>query len=339
MEDQRDNPNIIGSEIIIYQTEDGYTKIDVKFEDETVWLTQAQLCELYQTSKSNISEHIKHIFEEEELDEESVVRKFRTTAADGKNYNTIYYNLDMIISLGYRIKSVIATRFRQWATKRLKEYMIKGFTIDDERLKGNGGGNYWKELLDRIRDIRSSEKVLYRQVLDLYATSVDYNPHSEESVRFFKIVQNKLHYAAHGHTAAEVIYQRADVEKPFMGLTTFPGEQPRKEDVLIAKNYLNEKELKILNNLVSGYFDFAEIQAIKRSPMYMSDYIHHLDLILSTTGEQVLQNTGTISHEQAKQKALGEYQKYHVKTLSPVEEAYFDSIKKLTAETKKKKKK
>lgn len=211
--------------------------------------------------------------------------------------------------------------------------------MDDKRLKEMGGGGYWYELLNRIRDIRSSEKVLYRQVLDLYATSVDYDPKADESIRFFKIVQNKLHYAAHGHTAAEVIFERADAEKPFMGLTTFPGEQPRKEDVLIAKNYLNEKELKILNNLVSGYFDFAEIQAIKRSPMYMSDYIHHLDLILSTTGEQVLQNTGTISHEQAKQKALGEYQKYHVKTLSPVEKAYFDSIKKLTAETKKKKKK
>ena len=207
MEDQRDNPNIIGSEIIIYQTEDGYTKIDVKFEDETVWLTQAQLCELYQTSKSNISEHIKHIFEEEELDEESVVRKFRTTAADGKNYNTIHYNLDMIISLGYRVKSKIATNFRRWAAERLKEYMIKGFTMDDERLKNLGGGNYWKELLDRIRDIRSSEKVMYRQVLDLYATSVDYDPKSSESIAFFKMVQNKLHYAAHGHTAAEVIYE------------------------------------------------------------------------------------------------------------------------------------
>ena len=223
--------------------------------------------------------------------------------------------------------------------RKMKEYLIKGFAMDDKRLKEMGGGGYWYELLNRIRDIRSSEKVLYRQVLDLYATSVDYDPKADESIRFFKIVQNKLHYAAHGHTAAEVIFERADAEKPFMGLTTFPGEQPRKEDVLIAKNYLNEKELKILNNLVSGYFDFAEIQAIKRSPMYMSDYIHHLDLILSTTGEQVLQNTGTISHEQAKQKALGEYQKYHVKTLSPVEKAYFDSIKKLTAETKKKKKK
>ena len=259
MEDQRDNPNIIGSEIIIYQTEDGYTKIDVKFEDETVWLTQAQLCELYQTSKSNISEHIKHIFEEEELDEESVVRKFRTTAADGKNYNTIHYNLDMIISLGYRVKSKIATNFRRWAAERLKEYMIKGFTMDDERLKNLGGGNYWKELLDRIRDIRSSEKVMYRQVLDLYATSVDYDPKSSESIAFFKMVQNKLHYAAHGHTAAEVIYERADASQPFMGLKSFSGDFPVLKDISIAKNYLNDEELKILNNIVSGYFDFAEI--------------------------------------------------------------------------------
>ena len=249
MEDQRDNPNIIGSEIIIYQTEDEYTKIDVKFEDETVWLTQAQLCELYQTSKSNISEHIKHIFEEEELDEESVVRKFRTTAADGKNYNTIHYNLDMIISLGYRVKSKIATNFRRWAAERLKEYMIKGFTMDDERLKNLGGGNYWKELLDRIRDIRSSEKVMYRQVLDLYATSVDYDPKSSESIAFFKMVQNKLHYAAHGHTAAEVIYERADASQPFMGLKSFSGDFPVLKDISIAKNYLNDEELKILNNI------------------------------------------------------------------------------------------
>ena len=221
-------------EIIIYQTDDGLTHIDVKMEDETVWLTQAQLVQLYQTSKSNVSEHIKHIFEEGELEENAVVRKFRTTAADGKNYNTTYYSLDMIISLGYRIKSSIATNFRRWATERLKEYMIKGFTMDDERLKQLGGGSYWKELLDRIRDIRSSEKVLYRQVLDLYATSVDYDPTSAESVRFFKIVQNKLHYAAHGHTAAEVIYQRADASKPFMGLKTFNGEMTVLSVVKIA---------------------------------------------------------------------------------------------------------
>ena len=263
-------------EILIYQTDDGQTNIEVKIEDDTVWLTQQQMSELFQTSRTNVVEHIKHIYEEGELDEISTCRNFRQVRKEGNREVTRqipHYNLDMIISLGYRIKSVIATRFRQWATKRLKEYMIKGFTIDDERLKGNGGGNYWKELLDRIRDIRSSEKVLYRQVLDLYATSVDYNPHSEESVRFFKIVQNKLHYAAHGHTAAEVIYQRADAEKPFMGLTSFSGELPALKDIGIAKNYLEENELKVLNNLVSGYFDLAEINAIEHKPMYMDDYV------------------------------------------------------------------
>ena len=224
------------SEIVIYQTQDGLTKIDVRMEDETVWLTQAQLCELYQTSKSNISEHIKHIFEEGELDEISVVRKFRTTASDGKPYNVMHYNLDMIISLGYRIKSLVATQFRRWATERLKEYMIKGFTMDDERLKKLGGGNYWNELLERIRDIRSSEKVMYRQVLDLYATSIDYNPKSSESIAFFKMVQNKLHFAAHGHTAAEVIYERANADEPFMGLKTFDGDFPTAKDIGIAKN-------------------------------------------------------------------------------------------------------
>ena len=314
-------------EIIIYQTDDGLTHIDVKMEDETVWLTQAQLVQLYQTSKSNVSEHIKHIFEEGELEENAVVRKFRTTAADGKSYNTTYYNLDMTISLGYRIKSSIATNFRRWATERLKEYMIKGFTMDDDRLKQLGGGSYWKELLDRIRDIRSSEKVLYRQVLDLYATSVDYDPTSAESVRFFKIVQNKLHYAAHGHTAAEVIYQRADASKPFMGLKTFKGEMPVLSDVKIAKNYLDENELKILNNLVSGYFDFAEVQAMRHNPMHMSDYIEHLDRVLSTTGEKLLEGAGTVSHKQAMEKAEQEYRKYQVETLSPVEEAYLETIR------------
>lgn len=326
-------------EIIIYRTEDGRTQLEVRLEDENVWLSQQQIANLFGVQRPAITKHLRNIFESGELEENSVSSILEHTASDGKNYKTQFYNLDAIISVGYRVNSLQATHFRRWATERLKEYLIKGFAMDDKRLKEMGGGGYWYELLNRIRDIRSSEKVLYRQVLDLYATSVDYDPKADESIRFFKIVQNKLHYAAHGHTAAEVIFERADAEKPFMGLATFPGEQPRKEDVLIAKNYLNEKELKILNNLVSGYFDFAEIQAIKRSPMYMSDYIHHLDLILSTTGEQVLQNTGTISHEQAKQKALGEYQKYHVKTLSPVEKAYFDSIKKLTAETKKKKKK
>jgi hypothetical protein len=321
-------------EILFYQTENGLTNIEVKIEEDTVWLTQAQLVELYQTSKSNISEHIKHIFEEEELNEAAVVRKFRTTAADGKNYNTVYYNLDMIISLGYRVKSSIATKFRRWATERLKEYMIKGFTMDDERLKGNGGGNYWKELLDRIRDIRSSEKVLYRQVLDLYATSVDYDPHSSESIQFFKIVQNKLHFAAHGHTAAEVIYERANAEKPFMGLRTFTGEFPEIKDIGIAKNYLNEDELKVLNNLVSGYFDLAEINAIEHKPMYMSDYISQLDSVLSSGNRKILTDAGCISHEQAMKKAKEEYRKFQTENLSPVEEAYMETIKDINKNAK-----
>lgn len=323
------------SEILIYQSENGSTRIDVKIIDETVWLTQAQLCELYQTSKSNVSEHIKHIFEEGELEQESVVRNFRTTAVDGKNYNVIHYNLDMIISLGYRIKSKIATNFRRWATERLKEYMIKGFTMDDERLKQLGGGNYWKELLDRIRDIRSSEKVMYRQVLDLYATSVDYDPKSAESIAFFKMVQNKLHYAAHGHTAAEVIYERANAEQPFMGLRTFLGDFPTKKDIEIAKNYLDEKELKVLNNIVSGYFDFAEIQAMRHNPMYMSDYVEHLDNVLKATGEKLLDGAGSVSHTQAIAKANEEYQKYQIQNLSPVEEEYLLMIKDIEKQVKK----
>ncbi len=317
-------------DIIIYQSENGDTKIDVHFQDETVWLTQAQLCELYQSSKTNVSEHIKNIFEEGELDEGATVRKFRTVQTEGDrsvNRELTYYNLDMIISLGYRIKSSIATQFRRWATARLKEYMIKGFTMDDERLKNLGGGNYWKELLDRIRDIRSSEKVIYRQVIDLYATSVDYNPKSTESIAFFKMVQNKLHYAAHGHTAAEVIYERADAEKPFMGLTSFPGDFPTMKDISVAKNYLSEDELKILNNLVSGYFDFAEIQAMRHNPMYMSDYVENLVRILSSTGEALLTDAGKVSHTQALKKAKAEYRKYQVQNLSPVEEEYLQTIR------------
>ena len=324
------------SNIIIYQSENGKTHVEVKLEENTVWLTQQQMCDLYQTSKSNVSEHIKHIFEDGELNENSVVRKFRTTASDGKSYNVAYYNLDMILSLGYRIRSIIATRFRQWATQRLTEYIIKGFTMDDDRLKQIGGGGYWKELLDRIRDIRSSEKVLYRQVLDLYATAVDYDPHSDTSVEFFKIVQNKLHYAAHGQTAAEVIYHRADADQPFMGLTTFAGNQPTLRDVRIAKNYLKEDEMKVLNNLVSGYFDFAEIQAMKRRPMYMADYITQLDNILLSTGEPLLTDAGSVSHHQAMAKAELEYRKFQVRTLSPVEETYMETIKTLAAKTKKK---
>ena len=324
-------------EILIYQTDDGQTNIEVKIEDDTVWLTQQQMSELFQTSRTNVVEHIKHIYEEGELDEISTCRNFRQVRKEGNREVTRqipHYNLDMIISLGYRIKSVIATRFRQWATKRLKEYMIKGFTIDDERLKGNGGGNYWKELLDRIRDIRSSEKVLYRQVLDLYATSVDYNPHSEESVRFFKIVQNKLHYAAHGHTAAEVIYQRADAEKPFMGLTSFSGELPALKDIGIAKKYLEENELKVLNNLVSGYFDLAEINAIEHKPMYMDDYVKQLDSVLSSGNRKLLTGVGSVSHKQALEKAKSEYRKYQEITLTPVEKAYLESIKEVSKEVK-----
>ena len=316
-------------ELLLYQDEKGATQIEVRLENENVWLTQAQLVTLYQSSKANISEHIKHIFEEGELEEKAVVRKFRTTAADGKNYNTAYYNLDLIISLGYRIKSHIATKFRIWATQRIKEYIIKGFVIDDNRLKQNAGGNYWYELLNRIRDIRSSEKVLYRQVLDLYATSVDYDPRTLESITFFKIVQNKLHYAAHGHTAAEVIYERADSDKPFMGLTVFAGDHPSLKEVVIAKNYLTEEELKVLNNLVSGYFDFAEIQAMKRKAMYMADYIKQLDNILSATGEKILQDAGRVSHQKAIEKATTEFKKYQVKTLSMVEEDYLKTLKSL----------
>ena len=316
--------------IIIYQLDDGKTKIDVKLEDETVWLSQQQMADLYDTTKQNISSHIKNIFDEEELSENSTVKEFLTVQKEGNRNverKVKYYNLDMIISLGYRIKSKVATNFRKWATERLKEYMIKGFTMDDERLKGNGGGNYWKELLARIKDIRSSEKVLYRQVLDLYATAIDYDPKDSKSIEFFKIVQNKLHYAAHGHTAPEVIYERADSDKPFMGLTTFKGDLPIMSDVIIAKNYLTEEELKILNNLVSGYFDFAEIQAIKHNPMHMDDYIKQLDVILSSTGEKLLKGKGTVSHNEAIKKAKDEYKKYQVKTLSPVEKEYLETLK------------
>lgn len=324
-------------EIIIYQTDDGLTKINVNMQEETVWLSLDQMAELFQRDKSTISRHIKKIFEEGELQRNSVVANFATTAADGKVYNVDYYNLDVIISVGYRVKSQRGVQFRIWATNVLKEYMIKGFAMDDERLKGNAGGNYWKELLDRIRDIRSSEKVLYRQVLDLYATSVDYDPRSDESVKFFKIVQNKLHYAAHGHTAAEVIYERADAEKPFMGLTSFSGELPALKDIGIAKNYLQENELKILNNLVSGYFDLAEINAIEHKPMYMHDYVKQLDMVLSSGNRKLLEGAGPVSHKQALEKAKAEYRKYQEITLSPVEQAYLESVKEVAKELKKKK--
>ena len=326
-------------DIVIYQTEDGGTKIDVRFEGETVWLTQQQMAELFGSSRTNIVEHIQHIYEEGELDEDSTCRKFRQVRDEGgRQVSRVipHYNLDMIISLGYRVKSRIATHFRRWATERLKEYMLKGFTMDDERLKELGGGNYWKELLARIRDIRSSEKVMYRQVLDLYATSVDYDPNSAESVAFFKMVQNKLHYAAHGHTAAEVIYERADADKPFMGLTSFSGDFPTAKDIGIAKNYLTEEELRVLNGIVSGYFDFAEVQAMRHRPMHMSDYVEHLDRVLSSTGEQLLVGAGKVSHKQAIEKANREYQRFVVQNLSPVEEAYLQTIKEVEKTAKKK---
>lgn len=315
------------NKVIIYTASDGQTKIDVKLEDETLWLTQAQMCELYQTSKSNVSEHIKHIIEEGELQEDSVVRKFRTTAADGKSYLTTFYNLDMIIALGYRVRSIIATRFRQWATLRLKEYMIKGFTLDDERLKKLGGGGYWKELLDRIRDIRATEKVMYRQVLEIYATSIDYDPRASVSQEFFKKVQNKIHYAIHGHTAAELIVERADAEKDFMGLLTFKGNHPTLVEAKTAKNYLNDKELRAMGQLVSGYLDFAERQAEREQPMTMNDWAAYLDRILTMSGENLLQGSGCVSHENAMEHATNEYRKYKQRTISDVEHDYLMSIK------------
>lgn len=328
------------SNIIIYQSEDGQTHIEVRMDEDTVWLTQQQMSDLYQTSRTNVVEHIKHIYEDGELVEEATCRKIRQVRQEGTRMverEIPHYNLDMIISLGYRINSIQATHFRQWATARLKEYIIKGFTMDDERLKQTGGGGYWKELLDRIRDIRSSEKVMYRQVLDIYATAIDYDPRSEVSIEFFKIVQNKLHFAAHGHTAAEVIYERADANRHMMGLTSFKGDHPTLRDAKIAKNYLSEEDLKVLNNLVSGYFDFAEVQAMKHRTMYMKDYIQHLDAILSSTGEQLLNGCGTVSHGQAMEKAEKEYRKFDVRTLSPVEQAYLDNIKILNKKVKGKK--
>lgn len=315
--------------ILIYTGQDGLIKIDVKLEEDTLWLTQAQMCELYQTSKSNVSEHIRHIFEEGELQEGAVVRKFRTTAADGKLYLTTFYNLDMIIALGYRVRSIIATRFRQWATIRLKEYITKGFTLDDDRLKKLGGGGYWKELLERIRDIRSTEKVMYRQVLEIYATSIDYDPRAMVSQKFFQKVQNKIHYAIHGHTAAELIVERADAEKDFMGLLTFKGNQPTLIEARTAKNYLNEKELRVMGQLVSGYLDFAERQAEKEQPMTMNDWANYLDRILTMSGEQLLQDAGKVSHEDVMEHATTEYRKYKQRTISDAERDYLNAIKRL----------
>ena len=329
------------TELLMYQTEDGQTKIDVRVEDETVWLTQAQMVLLFQTSKQNISLHIRNIFREDELNEEAVVKEYLTTADDGKSYKVKYYNLDVIISVGYRVKSHSGTQFRMWATQRLKEYIIKGFTMNDDLLKKAGGGNYFDELLERIRDIRSSEKVFYRKVLDIYATSIDYDPRTETSQHFFQTVQNKMHWAAHGHTAAEIVYLRVDGEKPFMGMTSFLGEKPRKTEIGVAKNYLTEDEVSLLNRIVNAYLEFAELQAIRRKPMYMNDWIQRLDDFLKMTGSDVLAHAGKISHREAAQKAELEYNKYKERTkdeLSVVEKHFLASIDKTLKQLSGKKK-
>ena len=320
------------NKILIYTGQDGLTKIDVKLEEDTLWLTQAQMCELYQTSRTNVVEHIKHIDEEGEVQEEATCRDFRQVRQEGNrmvNRTVPYYNLDMIIALGYRVRSITATRFRQWATLRLKEYITKGFTLDDYRLKNLGGGGYWKELLERIRDIRATEKVFYRQVLEIYATSIDYDPRASVSQEFFKKVQNKIHFAIHGHTAAELIVERADAEKDFMGLLTFKGTQPTLSEARTAKNYLDDKELRSMGQLVSGYLDFAERQAEKELPMTMNDWANYLDRILTMSGEQLLQDAGKVSHSEAMEHATNEYRKYKQRTISDVEHDYLDAIKRL----------
>lgn len=319
------------SEILIYQTEDGQTKIDVRLEDETVWLTQAQMVELFQRDKSVISRHIKNIFAEGELDEKAVVAFFATTASDGKTYNVEHYNLDVIISVGYRVKSHRGTQFRIWATQRLKEYIIKGFTMNDDLLKRAGGGKYFEELLERIRDIRSSEKIFYRKILDIYATSIDYTPNADITRQFFQTVQNKMHWAAHGHTAAEIVYLRVDGTKPFMGMTNFTGSKPTRAEAQIAKNYLTEDELAVLNRIVNTYIEFAELQAMRRKPMYMADWVKKLDEFIQMSDSEILTHAGRISHQQAAQKAIEEYEKYRERTkneLSEVEKHFLKSIDK-----------
>lgn len=325
------------SEFIIFKTQDEKITVDVRLNEQDVWLTQDQLALLFGVERPGITQHIKNIFMEGELHEKSVSKKFLRTAADRKKYNTKHYNLDMIISLGYRVNSKIATQFRIWATKRLNEYIRKGFTMDDERLKNLGGGGYWKELLQRIRDIRASEKVFYRQVLEIYATSIDYDPKADVSIAFFKKVQNKIHYAVHGQTAAEVIYSRVDAEKEFMGLMTFSGKRPYLKDITIAKNYLDEKELRALGQIVSGYLDFAERQAEREQAMAMKDWAEHLDQILTMSGENLLQGAGAISHDKAVEKATSEYKKYQQKTISEAEKNYLENLKTIEKKTKNKK--
>lgn len=320
------------SDFILFKTEDEKISVDVRFEDETVWLSQEQMATLFERDRSVIVKHIANIFSEGELEEKSNVQFLHIANSDKP---VKFYNLNVIISVGYRVKSQRGTQFRIWATKRLNEYIRKGFTMDDERLKNLGGGGYWKELLQRIRDIRASEKVFYRQVLDIYATSIDYDPRAEVSVEFFKKVQNKIHYAVHGQTAAEVIYNRADAEKEFMGLMTFPGSRPYLKDAVVAKNYLDEKELRSLGQIVSGYLDFAERQAEREQTMTMKDWAEHLDKILTMSGEKLLQDAGAISHEIAIEKATTEYRKFQQKTLSEAEKNYLESLKALESKTQK----
>lgn len=304
------------TQILLYQTEDRRTRIEVRLEGETVWLSLNQIAELFQRDKSVISRHIRNIFEEGELTRKPVVANYATTAADGKSYQVEYFNLDVIISVGYRVKSHRGTQFRIWATQRLREYLIKGFTLDDERLKQAGGGNYFEELLERIRDIRSSEKVFWRKVLYIYATSIDYDPTSEASERFFATVQNKMHWAAHGHTAAEIIADRADATRPTMGLTSWSGGRVRKTDVVVAKNYLGAEELDALNRIVNAYLEFAELQARSRRPMYMRDWIAKLDDFLRLSERDILTHAGQVSHEVAVAKAEGEYEKFQAGRLA-----------------------
>ena len=319
--------------IIIYQSEDGNTKIETRLEDETVWLTIDQMAELFQKSRSTINEHILNIYEEEELDNELSMRKIGNSDFSTKPTN--YYNLDVIISVGYRVKSQQGTKFRQWSTARLKEYIVKGFTMNDDLLKQAGGGNYFEELLARIRDIRSSEKVFWRKVLDIYATSIDYDAKLEISIQFFQTVQNKMHWAAHGHTAAEIIYQRIDAKKPNLGLKNIKGSQPTKQETEIAKNYLNEEELNVLNRMVTAYLELAELQALKRKPMYMKDWIERLDDFVRMTGNNILQNSGTVSHEQALKKASVEYEKYKEQTKNVLSEAEKHFVKQIENTAKK----
>ncbi len=327
------------SDFILFKTEDEKISVDVRLDEETVWLSQEQMAELFGKGRSTIAEHIGNVFDEGELEQNRTCRKFRQVRQEGNREverELDYYNLDVIISVGYRVKSQRGTQFRIWATKRLNEYIRKGFTMDDERLKNLGGGGYWKELLQRIRDIRASEKVFYRQVLDIYSTSIDYDPKAEVSTEFFKKVQNKIHYAVHGQTAAEVVFNRADSEKEYMGLITFPGNRPYLKDVVVAKNYLNEKELRALGQIVSGYLDFAERQAEREQTMTMKDWAEHLDKILIMSGEKLLMSGGSISHDVAIQKATTEYKKYQQKTLSEVEKNYLESLKVLEIKAKKK---